>query len=324
MDEDKQHLSGREEPSGGLPSVEHLDAAVYPKMLFRGHGDPNGRGSGGVRPRDNPQPKMPTRGSSEMRRKKYLRRHSFPRKLWKIVEDDTFTSVRWSDNGDSVIIDQDLFQTEVLRRKGAQTGSSWLTNFTQRLSLYGFKKIHPTDASGYLSKNNRILMYRNSNFRKDKPWLMQNMTRQDNQMTPIGAATQERGEPAAPRIHHVDANEAANQKALESIPDAQGSSAMGSFQITDLGFPSHASGVHVPTELSGPRGEVTNGNSVPVPICTVETNSTGEGPSSAPDYPVPDSLMFYYYIYYQPIILAAFPVVVIAPEGPVQLTDHEE
>ncbi|XP_066106559.1 heat shock transcription factor, X-linked member 3-like [Saccopteryx bilineata] len=323
MDEDKQHLSGREEPSRGLPSVEHLDASMYPKMLFRGRGDPNGRGSAGVRPRDNPQPKMPTRGSGEMGRKKYLRRHSFPRKLWKIVEDNTFTSVRWSDNGDLVIIDQDLFQREVLRRKGAQTGLSWLTSFTQRLSLYGFKKITPTEASGYLPKNNRILMYRNSNFRKDKPWLMQNMTRQDNQMTPVSAGTPERGEPAAPRILHVDATEAANQKAQESIPDAQGSSAMGSFQLAGLGSPSHASGVHVPTELSGPRGEVTYGNSVPVPTCTVETNSTGEGPSSAPDYTVPGSLMFYHYIY-QPIILAAFPVVVIAPEGPVQLTDQEE
>ncbi|KAJ1369146.1 hypothetical protein KIN20_030548 [Parelaphostrongylus tenuis] len=44
---------------------------------------------------------------------------SFPRKLWRIVEDAAFTSVRWNDEGDMVVIEADLFQTEVLQRRGA-------------------------------------------------------------------------------------------------------------------------------------------------------------------------------------------------------------
>ncbi|XP_066213933.1 heat shock transcription factor, X-linked member 3-like [Saccopteryx leptura] len=293
MDEDIQYLSGHGEPRRRLPSLKYLEGAMYAWAPFGGSEDPDGRGSGGVRPRDNLQPQLPTQGPAEMRRKKYLRRHSFPRKLWKTLEDDNFTSVRWSDNGDSVIIDQDLFQREVLRQKGAKRGSSWLSSFTRRLSLYGFKKIHTSDASGYLSENNRILMYRNSNFRKDKPWLMENMMRQDNQMTLIGAATPERGEPAAPGIHSKDTTEAANQMAQERTPVAQGPNATGSFQLMGLGSPSHAVGVHVPNELARPSRQGTSGNGVFGPIHTAMINNTGEGPSSAPDHPSGDSLIFY-------------------------------
>ena len=37
---------------------------------------------------------------------------SFPRKLWRIVEDAAFTSVHWNDEGDTVVIEADLFQIE--------------------------------------------------------------------------------------------------------------------------------------------------------------------------------------------------------------------
>ena len=43
---------------------------------------------------------------------------SFPRKLWRIVEDATFTSVHWNNKGDTVVIKADLFQTEVLQGRG--------------------------------------------------------------------------------------------------------------------------------------------------------------------------------------------------------------
>ncbi|XP_066213930.1 heat shock transcription factor, X-linked member 3-like [Saccopteryx leptura] len=247
MDEDMLHPSGYGEPTRGLPSVKCLYAAVYPRTPFGELRDQDDNGSGGPCPRDNPQLQVPTQGSGEMERKKDLGHHSFPRKLWEIVQDATFTSVRWSDNGDSVIIDQDLLQMEVLCGKGSQTGTSWLSelhfkicgvpgSLSQKVSrplLYGFKKIHPSDASGYLSENNRILIYHNSNFQKDKPWLMENVTRQDNQMTPIGTAT-------------PDATEAANQKAQESSPDDQGSSAMGSFQLTGPGVPQPCHGSPCP------------------------------------------------------------------------------
>ena len=74
---------------------------------------------------------------------------SFPRKLWRIVEDEAFTSVRWNDEGDMVVIEADLFQTEVLQRRGAdqifETDS--IKSFIRELNLSGFSKISPSDHS---------------------------------------------------------------------------------------------------------------------------------------------------------------------------------
>lgn len=39
----------------------------------------------------------------------------FPLKLWMLVEDDTIESAYWSQNGKSNVIDEDLFQREVLQ-----------------------------------------------------------------------------------------------------------------------------------------------------------------------------------------------------------------
>ena len=70
---------------------------------------------------------------------------SFPRKLWRIVEDEAFTSVHWNDEGDMVVIEADLFQTEVLQGRGMdrifETDS--IQSFICELNLYEFSKIHP-------------------------------------------------------------------------------------------------------------------------------------------------------------------------------------
>lgn len=85
---------------------------------------------------------------------------SFPRKLWVILEDDAFTSASWNDAGDTVIIHKDLFQREVLHRRGAdrifETDS--LKNFIRLLNQYGFSKIRATDAWGVQSPENKRMM----------------------------------------------------------------------------------------------------------------------------------------------------------------------
>ena len=43
---------------------------------------------------------------------------SFPRKLWIILEDVAFTFVHQNDQADMVVIEADLFQTEVLQHRG--------------------------------------------------------------------------------------------------------------------------------------------------------------------------------------------------------------
>ena len=74
---------------------------------------------------------------------------SFPRKLWRIVEDAAFTSVHWNDEGDTVVIEADLFQIEVLQRRGMdqifETDS--IKSFIRELNLYGFRKVRPSSHS---------------------------------------------------------------------------------------------------------------------------------------------------------------------------------
>ena len=74
---------------------------------------------------------------------------SFPRKLWRIVEDVAFTSACWNDEEDMVVIEVDHFQMEVLQRRGMdqifETDS--IKSFISELNLYGFSKICPSGHS---------------------------------------------------------------------------------------------------------------------------------------------------------------------------------
>ena len=74
---------------------------------------------------------------------------SFPRKLWRIVEDAAFTSVHWNDEGDTVVIGADLFQMEVLQCRGMdqifETDS--IKSFIRELNLYGLRKVRPSSHS---------------------------------------------------------------------------------------------------------------------------------------------------------------------------------
>lgn len=44
----------------------------------------------------------------------------FPRKLWSIVQNEAFKSVKWTKEGDTIMTEVDLFQKEVLHLKGAK------------------------------------------------------------------------------------------------------------------------------------------------------------------------------------------------------------
>lgn len=89
-----------------------------------------------------------------------LLRLSFPRKLWMVAEDDALTSVRWNDEGDTVIIEEDLFQREILHQRGPgrifETDS--LKSFIRQLNLYGFSKIRPNDPLVHSPGNKRMMV----------------------------------------------------------------------------------------------------------------------------------------------------------------------
>ena len=74
---------------------------------------------------------------------------SLPRKLWMIEEDAAFTSVCWNDEGGTVVIEEDLFQMEVLQCRGTNQifERDSIKSFIRELNLYGFSKIHPLGRS---------------------------------------------------------------------------------------------------------------------------------------------------------------------------------
>ncbi|XP_040600635.1 heat shock transcription factor, X-linked member 3-like [Mesocricetus auratus] len=99
----------------------------------------------------------------------------FPRKLWAIVQNEAFKSVNWTEEGDTIMIDVDLFQREVLQLKGAKKifETDSLKSFIRQLNLYGFRKISSETSVASSGENKKIMMYRNFNFQRDKPGLFQ-------------------------------------------------------------------------------------------------------------------------------------------------------
>ena len=56
---------------------------------------------------DNPRPQGPNPEMAKEEENNAILGLSFPRKLWRIVEDAAFTSVHWNDEGDTVVIEAD-------------------------------------------------------------------------------------------------------------------------------------------------------------------------------------------------------------------------
>ena len=95
---------------------------------------------------DNPSPQGPNQEMAKEEENNAILGLSFPRKLWRIVEDAAFTSVHWNDEGDTVVIEADRFQMEVLQRRGTdqvfETHS--IKSFIRELNQYGFWKVRPS------------------------------------------------------------------------------------------------------------------------------------------------------------------------------------
>lgn len=157
-DEAKLAPSGEGGPAVGVPSDSSPDPNVDSREIQGTHGEK--AMSQGPGPQDNPQPQDPNQGAASVEGDRAILGLPFPRKLWMIVEDDTFPSVRWNDDGDTVIIEEDLFQREVLSRKGAEPifETDSLKTFIRLMNLYGFSKIRPNEPSVYSPGNKRMMV----------------------------------------------------------------------------------------------------------------------------------------------------------------------
>ena len=136
-----------EEPAAGDPHDSSPDLNVDSGETLEKQGDQPKSPDPGLHDNLPPQGLKPEMASKE--ENTTFLGLSFPRKLWRIVEDEAFTSVRWNDEGDMVVIEADLFQTEVLQRRGADQifEMDSIKSFIREMNLYGFSKISSSDHS---------------------------------------------------------------------------------------------------------------------------------------------------------------------------------
>uniref|UniRef100_A0A8D2DTT8 HSF-type DNA-binding domain-containing protein n=1 Tax=Sciurus vulgaris TaxID=55149 RepID=A0A8D2DTT8_SCIVU len=261
---------------------------------------------------------------------------SFPRKLWVIVESDAFRSVHWSGEGDTVVIEADLFQSEVLGRRGAERifETDSLKSFIRQLNLYGFSKIRPKDSGVHSRVNKRTMIYRNSNFQKDKPGLLENICKKGQRRNSARRATcaptpkrkklvATRHSPRFHRFHReVGAEEALPQR---EAPDDQGPRGTQPFMLSGVWAMGNASDLppenQAPQEPRGPSGEGTSGNDTSVPQATAGMEGEGEVPGSPPGFPDYCSVMSLYNTCYS-ILLAALSA--MSPREPFDDEEEEE
>ncbi|OPJ89451.1 heat shock transcription factor, Y-linked [Patagioenas fasciata monilis] len=69
-------------------------------------------------------------------------RLQFLKRLWAVTESDRFESIWWGDNGKCVVINEDLFEEEVLARRGRLRifESETMRSFTHQLHQHGFTR----------------------------------------------------------------------------------------------------------------------------------------------------------------------------------------
>ncbi|XP_004468282.1 heat shock transcription factor, X-linked member 3-like [Dasypus novemcinctus] len=284
---------------------------------------------------DNPQPQDQNQSSASVEENNDILGLTFPRKLWMLVENDAFRSVYWSENGDSVIIDADLFQTEILQRSGAErifeTDSS--KSFIRQLNLYGFSKIRQTDSSAHSQENKRMMIYRNSNFKRDNPLLLQNIQRKGNFKNTaepvISSPAPKRKKQAAatrhsPRIHKNNPTEEADQNSQDDPPNVQGPSSTPAVMFSSVWAVSSVVGPPVesstPTQPNVPGGEGTSQNVTPAPQVPAETVGAVAPPPGPMVYPDSVSLISLFNTCYS-ILLAALSV--MSPNEPLEEQQQE-
>ncbi|XP_074016947.1 heat shock factor protein 5 [Numenius arquata] len=127
---------------------------------------------------------------------------NFPAKLWQLVNSPRFRSIRWDARGEGLLIDQPLFECELLgARPGHATGlassganlfkTKNFTSFIRQLNLYGFRKVVVGPAGGVAgprpepgpgpgdgdSSTGPLHHFHSPHFRRDRPELLVNLKR---------------------------------------------------------------------------------------------------------------------------------------------------
>ncbi len=107
----------------------------------------------------------------------HINYNNFPAKLWRLINDPQNDSVFWSPNGESVIVDQQRFEDELLSPVKQDVKPFKTTNFTsfiRQLNLYGFRKVY--DRS-FKDRRRNLHHFHNPFFKQGRPELLVHMKR---------------------------------------------------------------------------------------------------------------------------------------------------
>ena len=136
----------------------------------------------------NDQPKMqpdssPIRNYSmemddhcQMPRRKKNGDKYFPRILWQIINECTNDAIKWSSDGNTILINYEKFQQQYLDTNHFKTKK--IISFVRQLNLYGFNKV-----TAHSKQNNQNVQMKkfhefwNINFKRDCPHLLTSIRR---------------------------------------------------------------------------------------------------------------------------------------------------
>ncbi|XP_054481209.1 heat shock factor protein 5 [Anoplopoma fimbria] len=104
--------------------------------------------------------------------------NNFPAKLWRLVNNPVTRAISWDKLGQTVVIDQHLFEEKVLSPSSSGGGESVnadafkttnFSSFVRQLNLYGFKKADATVIDSDAADHVQYHYFYNPNFKRNQP-----------------------------------------------------------------------------------------------------------------------------------------------------------